>query len=118
MFLLGHVYSAFDQWKIVVDTICRGRASLHARPAFYKHFIRSLHYHLRETPSDFFVDIVSRNNFLTTTLKLFFEALREEHAELDVELCARGEKFKQHLEKYFSWDFSVDEDDDPVVVEL
>lgn len=29
-----------------------------------------LHFHLKETPTDFFVDIVSRDNFLTTTLQV------------------------------------------------
>jgi len=117
VFLLGHVYSAFDQWKRLVDTICRAQQSLSERPNFYKAFIRTLHYHLKETPSDFFVDIVSRNNFLVTTLKLLFEGLREEEG-VSGELRSRGDKFRAHLEKYYSWDFSYCEDDDPVVVEM
>lgn len=115
-FLLGHVYSAFEQWKQLVDVICRVREALHGQPAFYKSFIRVLHFQLRETPEDFFVDIVSRNNFLTTTLKVFFENLVEEEG-LDAELVNRGNKFQNHLTKYFSWDFSYDEDDAPMVVE-
>jgi len=117
VFLLGHVYSAFEQWKQLVDVICRVRQSLHQQPHFYKSFIRVLHFQLRETPEDFFVDIVSRNNFLTTTLKVFFENLVEEEG-LDEELVSRGKKFQNHLTKYFSWDFSYDEDDAPVVVEM
>ena len=115
VFLLGHVYSAFEQWKILVDTICRAQRSLAQRPNFYKTFIRTLHFHLKETPSDFFVDIVSRNNFLVTTLKLLFEGLREEEG-VSAELRSRGEKFRLHLEKYYSWDFTYNEEDDPVVV--
>lgn len=117
VFLLGHVYSAFEQWKQLVDVICRVREGLHQHPDFYKNFIRVLHFQLRETPEDFFVDIVSRNNFLTTTLKIFFENLVEEDG-LDGELVSRGAKFQNHLTKYFSWDFSYDEEDAPVVVEM
>ena len=116
VFLLGHVYSAFEQWKLLVDTICRAQQSLVQRPNFYKTFIRTLHFHLKETPSDFFVDIVSRNNFLVTTLKSLFEGLREDDG-VNSELRSRGEKFRAHLEKYYSWDFSYCEEDDPVIVE-
>lgn len=31
-----------------------------------------LHFQLKECPEDFFVDIVSRDNFLTTTLSRMF----------------------------------------------
>jgi len=30
-----------------------------------------MHFQLQEIPEDFFVDIVSRNNFLTTTLQVY-----------------------------------------------
>lgn len=34
--------------------------------------ISVLHFQLKECPEDFFVDIVSRDNFLTTTLSRMF----------------------------------------------
>ena len=34
-----------------------------------------LHFQLKETPADFFVDIVSRDNFLTVTLQSFFSTV-------------------------------------------
>jgi hypothetical protein len=51
-----------------------------------------------------------------TTLKLLFEGLREEEG-VSEELRSRGEKFRAHLERYYSWDFSFSEEDDPVVVQ-
>ena len=117
VFLLGHVYSSFEHWKNLVNLFCRARQSLHDRPCLYKNFIRTLHFNLKETPDDFFVDIVSKNNFLTTTLTIFFETFREEK-ELDKELVERADKFKAHLERKYDWDFDYDEDDVPVVVAI
>jgi A1 cistron-splicing factor AAR2 len=71
-FLIGHVYDAFDQWKQLVALLCTCDAALRQHPTLFHELIGVLHFQLRETPEDFFVDIVSRDNFLTHTLQSFF----------------------------------------------
>lgn len=117
VFLLGHVYSAFEHWKHIIDTVCRAHSALSHRPLFFKLFIRTLHFQLKETPTDFFMDIVSRNNFLVSALTALFEGLRGNEG-VEKELRVRGDKFRVHLEKYYSWDFEENDEDAPVVVEL
>lgn len=70
-----------------------------------------------EIPKDFFVDIVSANNFLTTTLQVFFSNL-ESSTAVDKSLVDKALRFRQHLTKRFNWDFeSEPEEFAPVVVE-
>ena len=56
---------------------------------------------------------------------MFFDIVLEggekeegEKGEIDKELSGRAEKFMCHLEKYYSWDFSCGNEDDPVIVEV
>lgn len=84
-------------------------------PVLFTKFVSVLHYHIQEIPEDFFVDIVSRDNFLTGTLSRFFENLEASGASS--ELKKRGLSFRSHLEKRFRWNFSGEQDEyAPVVV--
>ena len=47
------------------------------RPGLFRDFIGVLHYQLLEAPSDFFVDVISTNNFLAALLQTFFSVVRE-----------------------------------------
>ena len=78
---------------------------------------------IREVPDDFFVDIVSSNNFLVNLLTSLF--LSAKHNEgIPPRLRERLDKFRTNLSQKFNWDFSfedgdeVDDEDRPVVVEL
>lgn len=78
---------------------------------------------IREVPDDFFVDIVSSNNFLVNLLSSLF--LSAKHNErMAPNLRDRLDKFRANLSQKFNWDFSfqdgdeIDEEDRPVVVEL
>lgn len=64
------VYDAFEQWKRLVKILCLSELALSSRPTLFLDFISVLHYHLKEVPEQFFVDIVTKNNFLTTTLQV------------------------------------------------
>jgi len=76
-----------------------------------------LHFQVLEIPKDFFVDIVSANNFLTTTLQVFFSNV-ESSTTVDKKLVEKALRFRQHLTKRFNWDFeSEPEEFAPVVVE-
>ena len=115
-FLIGQNYDSFEQWKWLVHVVCSSDEALKVLPKLFIDFIGVLHFQIREIPQDFFVDIVSQNNFLTGTLQEFFSNLDSE--EVDESLRTRGLKFRQHLTEKFDWDFTSDpEDYAPVVVE-
>lgn len=115
-FLMGQVFEGFEHWKMLLHLLCSCDEALVRHTALYRELIGVLHYQLKETPQDFFVDIVSRNNFLTTCLQSLFS--RVSHMPVDEALARRVAAFQKSITKYFSWDFDVEPDDEqPVVVE-
>ena len=115
-FLIGQVYDAFDQWKKLVHLLCSSVDALKDNTDLYMNFISVLHFQVQEIPEDFFVDIVSTNNFLTSTLQEFFSNLEDGNGEN--KLRQRGLKFRDHLTKKFKWDFTTEPDEyAPVIVE-
>lgn len=69
-FLLGNVYEGFEHWKNLLGLLCRAEESIQKRKELFLGLISVLYHQLGEIPPDFFVDIVSQNNFLTTTLQV------------------------------------------------
>uniref|UniRef100_A0A3B4A283 Protein AAR2 homolog n=1 Tax=Periophthalmus magnuspinnatus TaxID=409849 RepID=A0A3B4A283_9GOBI len=116
-FLIGNVYEGFEHWKTLLALLCRSEDAMRKHKDLYLGLIAVLYHQLGEIPPDFFVDIVSQNNFLTSTLQDFFQF--SSGPGVDSTLRKRAEKFKAHLTKKFRWDFDADLDDcAPVVVEL
>ncbi|XP_060930939.1 protein AAR2 homolog [Limanda limanda] len=116
-FILGNVYEGFEHWKRLLNLLCRSEDSMRRRKELYLGLIAVLYHQLGEIPPDFFVDIVSHSNFLTSTLQDFFQFAVA--PGVDNTLRKRAEKFKAHVTKKFRWDFDADSDDcAPVVVEL
>ncbi|KAK5604901.1 hypothetical protein CRENBAI_007378 [Crenichthys baileyi] len=116
-FLVGNVYEGFEHWKCLLAVLCRSEEAMRRRKELYLGLITVLYHQLGEVPPDFFVDIVSQNNFLTSTLQDFFQFATG--TGVDSTLRKKAEKFKVHLTKKFRWDFDADlEDCAPVVVEL
>ena len=120
-FLIGQVYDAFEQWKQLVHLLCHCDDALANHSALYDQFITTLHFQVKEIPEDFFVDIISCNNFLTSTLQVFFSNLDNSEGETEEvkNLKNKGVNFRKHLEKKFQWDFMTEDDEfAPVVVDL
>ncbi|XP_015234733.1 PREDICTED: protein AAR2 homolog [Cyprinodon variegatus] len=116
-FLVGNVYEGFEHWKRLMALLCRSEEAMRKRKELYLGLITVLYHQLGEVPPDFFVDIVSQSNFLTSTLQDFFQFATG--PGVDSTLGKKAEKFKAHLTKKFCWDFDADLDDcAPVVVEL
>ncbi len=81
-------------------------------------WLKRAYFQIREVPDDFFVDIVSKNNFLVSLLANFFATVRSNEA-IDTRLKDRAVKFQANLSKKFDWDFDQELDEDaPVVVDL
>ena len=74
---------------------------------------------IREVPNDFFVDIVSSNNFLVTILNRMFAFVRNNGDKVDPRLKSKSDKFQANLSQKFNWIFDdeEDEEDQPVIVE-
>ena len=75
-------------------------------------------FQMQEVPEDFFVDIVSCNNFLVTCLTDLFANLKENEDAL-TQLKTRAISFENHLTKKFGWSFddNADEEFAPVIVD-
>lgn len=69
-FLLGNVYEAFEHWKRLLNLLCRSEEAMAKHRTLYISLISVLYHQLGEIPADFFVDIVSQDNFLTSTLQV------------------------------------------------
>lgn len=69
-FILGNVYEGFEHWKSLLTLLCRSEETMRKRKELYLGLIAVLYHQLGEVPPDFFVDIVSQNNFLTSTLQV------------------------------------------------
>ncbi|VDK86968.1 unnamed protein product [Litomosoides sigmodontis] len=81
-FLMGQVYEGFEQWKRLIHLLCSCTKELIEHKELYMALIPVLHFQLRECPEDFFVDIVSRDNFLTTTLTRLFGNINGKQVEM------------------------------------
>jgi len=115
-FLMGHVYDGFEHWKRLVHIFCSCQRAIVDHEKLYEKLLTVLYFQLKECPSDFFLDIVSKNNFLTITLSNLFAAI-DSAIDLNLALRERAKKFKIYLKKTFKWDFDVEPDDfKPVVV--
>ncbi|XP_068023465.1 protein AAR2 homolog [Melanerpes formicivorus] len=116
-FLVGNVYEAFEHWKRLLNILCRSEEAMGRHQELYSSLISVLYHQLNEIPADFFVDIVSQDNFLTSTLQVFFSCTCSDAVARA--LRTKAEKFKAHLTKKFQWDFEAEpEDCAPLVVEL
>uniref|UniRef100_A0A0R3S4B9 Protein AAR2 homolog n=1 Tax=Elaeophora elaphi TaxID=1147741 RepID=A0A0R3S4B9_9BILA len=108
-FLMGQVYEGFEQWKRLIHLLCSCTKELIERKQLYMALIPVLHFQLKECPKDFFVDIVSRDNFLTTTLSRLFGNISDCESA-DSALKVRASKFKNFLTRQFKWNFDVQDE--------
>jgi len=118
-FLVGQNYSSFEHWKQLVDLLCGCADSILKHPKLFQDFITDLYFQMVEIPSDFFVDIVSQNNFLVKALTNFFENVKET-GEVSADLKQKAQRFENCVMKKFGWCFAddLDEENLPVVVDL
>ncbi|KAM8946156.1 protein AAR2 homolog [Pelodytes ibericus] len=116
-FLLGNVYEGFEQWKGLLNLLCRSETFAFQHPGLYNEVISILYHQLAQVPTDFFIDIVSQDNFLTSTLQVLFSFLCSPLA--DKALRKKAMRFRAHLTKKFQWDFEEEPlDCAPLVVQL
>merc|ERR1719242_313555 len=109
-FLVGQHYDSFEHWKRLLIMLCTCEDAIVQHPQLYLNLISEMYFQIREVPNDFFVDIVSSNNFLVTILNQLFGFVRN-NATVDAALRSRMEKFQAHLSEKFHWIFDDSEDE-------
>eukprot|EP00043_Microstomoeca_roanoka_P003494 m.44128 g.44128 ORF g.44128 m.44128 type:complete len:170 (+) comp12084_c0_seq3:872-1381(+) len=120
--IVGQVLDGFEQWKQMVHLLCSCDEAIVKYPDLYLNFLNAIRYQMEQTPPDFFVDIVTSNNFLVQALQSLFLRIREaDGARPDVR--AEAEKLKTKLTAHFGWSFESGEDDEddedgPTVVHM
>ncbi|RWS30706.1 protein AAR2-like protein [Leptotrombidium deliense] len=115
-FVVGQVFDAFERWKLLLRTFCTSDAAIGKYANMYKNLIRVLYFQLQEVPTDLFVDIVEKDNFLTVNLYDFFSNVQSNES-IDHTLRTRVDRFKRYVTNKFKWNFDEEpEDEAPVVV--
>ncbi|CAF0953764.1 unnamed protein product [Brachionus calyciflorus] len=124
-FLIGHVYDALEQWKLLINLVCNSESFIRKYPNLFIQFIQVLYFQLKEMPEDFFTDIITSNNFLVVNLHNFFDNIKsvvdesiDDANEDFLKLNEKCTKFKNYLQEKFDFDFEQEPDEyAPVVCE-
>ncbi|MEE6506558.1 hypothetical protein FKM82_007727, partial [Ascaphus truei] len=100
----------------LLNMLCRAENYALLHPDLYTALISVLYHQLAEIPTDFFIDIVSHDNFLTSTLQVLSPSVL---TSADPAVRKKAIRFRAHLTKRFQWDFEEEPQDcDPVIVPL
>jgi A1 cistron-splicing factor AAR2 len=123
-FLIGQVYEAFEQWKLIISLLCNSEQSILKHPNMFAKFVQCIYFQLKEMPDDFFTDILTRNNFLTVNLHNLFDNVKQvvESNPENTAITSLEQKciqFKTYLEDKFELKFEMEPDEyAPQMVEL
>ena len=117
-FLVGMNQDSFEHWKNLVTMLCSCDEGIVQYSDLFSKFVNVLYFQMQEVPSDFFVDIVSSNNFLCNCLNTLFTNGRN-NLDVKPQLKQKLSRFESNVSKKFGWDFSEELDDEaPVVVNI
>eukprot|EP01130_Rhizamoeba_saxonica_P018385 TRINITY_DN9176_c0_g1_i1.p1 TRINITY_DN9176_c0_g1~~TRINITY_DN9176_c0_g1_i1.p1 ORF type:complete len:367 (+),score=68.09 TRINITY_DN9176_c0_g1_i1:39-1139(+) len=72
-FLVGLSFESFEQWRKVVEMLCKCDDAIAIYPKLFSRFCDILLHQIAEVDDDFFDDIVTGDNFLLQSLKDFIE---------------------------------------------
>ena len=117
-FLVGMNQDSFEQWKKLVTMMCSCDEGMVTYSDLFSKFVNMLYFQMQEVPSDFFVDIVSSDNFLCNCLNNLFTNGKS-NSDISSQLKQKLGRFESNVNKKFGWDFSQDLDEDaPIVVTI
>jgi len=98
--LLGQNFSAFNQWKKLIQLLCSCQEFMEESPQTFSDFLDVFLNQMKECPQDFFYDILSENQFISQVLRSFSRNIPASNKDLHV-------KFKtlyDTLKEKFSWE--------------
>jgi A1 cistron-splicing factor AAR2 len=113
-FVVGQSADGLEQWKKLIDLLCRCEDAMSGIPSIdydlipskcFVEFLHVLMLQLMEVPNDFFASTseLSNNNFLKPALSSFAQLLSPKDGQMLSELAMNR----------FAWDINEDEEDDP-----
>ena len=119
-FLVGNSYEGLLQWKCLIDMIMRADRLL---TASRKHPAQTLFLHkalivilqqLKDVPKDFFVDALSKDNFMKKSLRSLMQTVRdintgEGNTDADSTIVSLLIQIRDFCSEYFIWDFDITE---------
>ncbi|ODN02381.1 Protein AAR2 [Orchesella cincta] len=115
-FLVGQSYSSFEHWKRLVQLVCQSDEAIVKYPKLYTEFVSDLYFQIGEVPQDFFVDIVTCNNFLFSCLQTLIQNVKDQ-GNAEMKLKNKVARFASFVSSKFGWDFEELYDDAPTVVD-
>ena len=117
-FFLGEDLESFEQWKKIIVLLTNCDKLIETRPEIFLDFTPVLYYQLQQMPKDFFIDCLSKGNFLHSCLKSYFEIVKEVPNEsLPLKkLKIRINKLKELIKVYFIGFEDQETEDDPIIV--
>ena len=128
--LLGQNYAGFEQWKALVLMLSSCDEALQQSPELAADLVEVLYYQLHDVPADFFIDPLSKDNFLQLALSNLHEIATPSgtpspdpagHLE---RLTKQLAQLRNSVYNKFGWDIVIpwegglEDDEGPTVVEL
>jgi len=110
-FIVGQTADGLEQWKSLIDLLCRCEDAMDGKAAEGYPLIPKAHFivllemlmaQLIEVPEDFFAGDLSSNNFLRPALSSFFSLLPKKD----------GLKLSELTQSRFGWDVEAEEEDE------
>jgi A1 cistron-splicing factor AAR2 len=115
-FLIGQSLEGLQQWKSLVDMVLRSDNLMCNSATDGDHalmFVRVLHVinsQLRIIPKDFFVDELSKDNFLKKSLRSMCQSLKYEGGlGIDSAVFTKMDEAKKFALEHFLWDYDIEE---------
>jgi A1 cistron-splicing factor AAR2 len=117
-FMFGQQYAGFEQWKSLLIILCGCQDALTSHFQCFSELFQLVNEFLQHLPNDFFIDILSKNNFLIQIFGALFDVI--DLSFPNPQLQENALRLKGIFEKKFSISFGeqIDEDELPVVVPL
>ena len=102
LFLLIFCHDALEHWKKLIDTICRSERALLLKPEFTTAFMRILYEQLNFSPTDFFANELSKDNFLRPAISCLFENLKQTRGTLNNSVLEHRKRLLNFFQKKFN----------------
>eukprot|EP01138_Halocafeteria_seosinensis_P000968 gb/GECG01000991.1/.p1 GENE.gb/GECG01000991.1/~~gb/GECG01000991.1/.p1 ORF type:complete len:438 (+),score=66.17 gb/GECG01000991.1/:1-1314(+) len=113
-FLLGESLESFEQWKRLVDMTCRaekllineyGESGAAPKRQFWEYVFGIIELHVQEMPEDFFMDELSKENFLGKSLSCLKGTLSSYQDQIDSSTYSAAEKLLRSVSNRFGVNF-------------
>ena len=97
VFLQGENYEGFDQWKKMQFLITHSKKIIVEKPDFFKDFIRVVFSQVKQFPAEFFIEGITKENFIFACVEKFqnnLDDLKKENIKVSEVVLSRADKLK------------------------